>query len=125
MNILSHSSVPIFSLPGIEHQTIAHRSQGTQKVEAWKQSLAPGAATPPHFHECEEVIYVLAGNGEIASEGKTMPFQADCTLIFPACQVHQITNTGSETIRLAAWISESPARVFLPSGERLTLPWDR
>ena len=53
-----------------------------------------------------------------------MPFQADCTLIFPAGQVHQITNTGSETIRLTAWLSESPARVFLPSGERLMLPWD-
>jgi oxalate decarboxylase/phosphoglucose isomerase-like protein (cupin superfamily) len=62
-------------------------------------------------------------SGEIASEGKTMPFQADCTLI-PAGQMHQITNTGSEPIRLAAWLSESSARVFSPSGERLTLPWD-
>jgi hypothetical protein len=34
------------------------------------------------------------------------------------------TNTGSETVRLAAWFSESPARVFLPSGDRLTPPWD-
>lgn len=123
-NILSHSSVPVFSLPGIEHQIIAHRSQGTEKVEVWKQSLAPGAATPPHFHECEEVIYVLAGRGEITAEGQAMPFQADCTLILPAGKVHQITNTGAETIRLAALLSESPARVFLPSGERLMLPWD-
>jgi oxalate decarboxylase/phosphoglucose isomerase-like protein (cupin superfamily) len=51
-----------------------------------------------------------------------MPFQPDCTVILPADQVHQITNTGSETIRLAAWLFESPARVFLPSGERLELP---
>jgi mannose-6-phosphate isomerase-like protein (cupin superfamily) len=124
MNILAHSSIPIFSLPGIEHQTIAQRSRGTQQVESWKQSLAPGAATPPHFHKCEEVVYVLAGNGEIAIEGKAIPFAADCTLILPAGQVHQITNTGSETLRLAAWLSESPARVFSPSGERLTLPWE-
>jgi mannose-6-phosphate isomerase-like protein (cupin superfamily) len=79
---------------------------------------------PPHFHECEEVIYVLQGSGEIAAEGKTMPFSADCTLILPPGQVHQITKTRSEAIRLAAWLSESPARVFLPSGERLALPWD-
>jgi mannose-6-phosphate isomerase-like protein (cupin superfamily) len=124
MNILAHSSIPIFSLPGLEHQTIAQRSQGTQQVEAWKQSLAPGAATPPHFHECEEVVYILEGSGAIVLEGKTTSFEADCTLIFPAGQVHQITNTGSETIRRAAWLSESPARVFLPSGERLRLPWE-
>lgn len=124
MNILSHWLIPTFSLPGIEHQTIAQRSYGTQSVEAWKQSLAPGAATPPHFHECEEVIYVMEGDGEIAIEGKTMPFQANCTLIVPPRLVHQITNTGSEAMRLAAWLSESPARVFLPSGERLVLPWE-
>jgi len=123
MNILSHSSLPVFSLPGIERQTIAHRSQGTEKVEVWKQSLAPGAATPPHFHECEEVIYVLAGREKSPPKDKRCPFK-DCTLILPAGKVHQITNTGAETIRLAALLSESPARVFLPSGERLMLPWD-
>ena len=89
----------------------------------WKQSLAPGAATPPHFHECEEVIYVLAGREKSPPKDKRCPFK-DCTLILPAGKVHQITNTGAETIRLAALLSESPARVFLPSGERLMLPWD-
>ena len=56
----------------------------------------------PHFHKCEEVV--LAGNGEIAIEGHTMRVQADCTLVLPAGQVHQVTNTGSVTIRLAAWL---------------------
>jgi mannose-6-phosphate isomerase-like protein (cupin superfamily) len=83
MNILSHSAIPVYSLPGLQHQTIARKSDGTQAVETWKQTLAPGAATPPHFHECEEVIYILQGMGEIAIEGKTVPFAADCTLILP------------------------------------------
>ena len=113
MNILSHSSLPVFSLPGIERQTIAHRSQGTEKVEVWKQSLAPGAATPPHFHECEEVIYVLAGRGEITAEGQAMPFQADCTLILPAGKVHQITNTGARNYSVGCFaLRESRSRVL-------------
>ena len=123
MNILSHSAIPVYSLPGLQHQTIASKSDGTHAMEAWKQALAPGAATPPHFHECEEVIYILQGMGEIAIEGETVPFAADCTLILPPLQVHQITNTGPEEMRLAACLSESPARVFLPSGELLALPW--
>ena len=94
MNILSHSAIPVYSLPGLQHQTIASKSDGTHAMEAWKQALAPGAATPPHFHECEEVIYILQGMGEIAIEGETVPFAADCTLILPPLQVHQITNTG-------------------------------
>jgi mannose-6-phosphate isomerase-like protein (cupin superfamily) len=124
MNILSHSAISVYSLPGLQHQTIASKSDGTHAMEAWKQTLAPGAATPPHFHECEEVIYVLQGMGEIAVQGKTVPFAADCTLIFPSRLVHEITNTGPEEIRLVAWLSESPARVFLQSGEVLALPWD-
>jgi mannose-6-phosphate isomerase-like protein (cupin superfamily) len=124
MNILSRSAIPVYSLPGLQHQTIASKSDGTHAMEAWKQTPAPGAATPPHFHECEEVIYILQGMGEIAIEGKTVPFAADCTLILPPRQVHQITNTEPEDMQLAAWLSESPARAFLPSGELLALPWD-
>jgi mannose-6-phosphate isomerase-like protein (cupin superfamily) len=124
MNILAHSTIPTYTLPGLEHQTIARKSTGTDAIEIWKQTLAPGAATPPHFHECEEVIYIQQGTGEIAIEGKTLPFSADCTLILPPRLLHQITNTGPEDMRLAACLSESPARVFLPSGERLALPWD-
>ena len=125
MNILSHFVIPVYSLPGLQHQTIASKSDGTHAVEVWKQTLAPGSATPPHFHECEEIIYVFQGMGEIAIEGKTLPFAADCTLFFPPRLVHQITNSGPDDMRLAAWFSESPARAFLPSGELLALPWDR
>jgi mannose-6-phosphate isomerase-like protein (cupin superfamily) len=124
MNILSHSAHPIYSLPGLQHQTIARKSDGTQASEAWKQALAPGAATPPHYHECEEVICILEGMGEIAIEERREPFAADCTLILAPRVVHQITNTGGESMKLVAWLSESPARVFLPSGEQLALPWD-
>jgi mannose-6-phosphate isomerase-like protein (cupin superfamily) len=124
MSILSHSAIPIYSLPGLQHQTIARKSNGTQASEAWKQTLAPGAATPPHFHECEEVICILQGKGEVAIEDKREPFAADCTLILSPRVVHQITNTGSENMKLVAWLSESPGRVFLPSGDQLALPWD-
>ena len=54
-----------------------------------------------------------------------MPFDADCTLILPPGLVHQIRNMGTEDMRLAAWLAESPAEFFLPSGEPLSLPWDR
>ena len=32
-------------------------------------------ATPPHFHECEEVIYILQGMGEIANRGQKSTFR--------------------------------------------------
>ena len=125
MNIMSHAAIPVYSLPGLEHQTIACKSDGTQASEAWKQTLAPGAATPPHFHECEEIVCILQGAGEIAIEERRERFAADCTLILAPRVVHQITNTGTENVKLVAWLAESPGRAFLPSGEQLVLPWDR
>ncbi|MGA7391253.1 MAG: cupin domain-containing protein [Terrimicrobiaceae bacterium] len=124
MNILSHSAIPVYSLPGLQHQTIARKSEGTDASEAWKQTLSPRAATPLHYHECEEVICILEGSGEISIDGRRELFAANCTLILPPRQVHQITNTGGENMSLIAWLSESPARVFLPSGEQMALPWD-
>jgi mannose-6-phosphate isomerase-like protein (cupin superfamily) len=132
--VLPDAAVPVFSLPGLTHQTVAGRSAGSggERLEVWKQTLAPGAATPPHFHECEEVVCVLEGSGEVlvgddqsAEGGKRIGFAAECTLVVPPRQVHQIINTGSVPMRLMASLSESPGRVFLPSGERLALPWEQ
>ena len=123
MYIVPHASLATFSLPGINHQTIAGQAQGSN-LEVWKQTLQPGAATPPHFHECMEVIYILQGNGELMANGKTETFAAECTLVVPPRLVHQIINSGPTAIQLVASLSESPGRVFLPTGERLRLPWE-
>jgi hypothetical protein len=40
MKILSHSAIPVYSLPGLQHQTIACKSDETHAVETWKQTLA-------------------------------------------------------------------------------------
>lgn len=114
----------VFTLPGLTHQTIAGRSDGTVALEVWKQTLAPGAATPIHFHECEEVIHILQGKGDLLLGDTTVPFAAERTLVIPARAVHQIMNTGASDMRLIAVLAESPARVFLPSGDRLALPWE-
>ncbi len=124
MNILNPSNIKTFSLPGIKHQTIAGHADGFT-TEVWKQVLVPGAATPPHFHECEEVICILQGTGEVVADGGKQSFTAESTLIFPPRLVHRLINTGATDLRLIAYLSESPARVFLPNGERLPLPWEK
>ena len=89
----------------------------------WKR---PCQAQFPRFAHGlgSEVICILEGSGKISIEGSRELFAANCTLILPPRQVHQITNTGGENMSLIAWLSESPARVFLPSGEQMALPWD-
>jgi quercetin dioxygenase-like cupin family protein len=118
------SDVGVFSIPGITHQTVAGKGIGGVTIEMWKQTVAPGAATPPHFHGCEEVIYVLEGSGELRLNEETIAFAAECTLTVTPREVHQIVNTGTRDLKMIAVMDESPARVFLPTGERLPLPWE-
>jgi mannose-6-phosphate isomerase-like protein (cupin superfamily) len=125
VSAFNHSDASVYNLPGLTHQTIASRQACGSALELWKQTLVAGAATPVHFHECDEAVCILAGSGVLLANGQTTPFAADCTLAIPARQVHQIVNTGEVDLRLIAAFPQSPASVFVPSGERMSLPWER
>ena len=46
-------------VPGVAHATWAGRDEGLQQLSIWRQTLAPGAATPPHSHDCDEVVNIV------------------------------------------------------------------
>ena len=62
------------ALPGVRHITWAGEADGLHELSVWRQSMAPGAATPPHSHDCDEVVLCLAGQGEVHSEGRVQRF---------------------------------------------------
>jgi mannose-6-phosphate isomerase-like protein (cupin superfamily) len=87
------------------------------------QTVEPGAETPVHYHDCEEVIVIMSGSGQLSINDKVLEFGPNSTLIIPPDIVHQLVNSGTEEIRLIASFSSTPAKVFLPDGEELALPW--
>jgi oxalate decarboxylase/phosphoglucose isomerase-like protein (cupin superfamily) len=46
----------------------------------------------------------------------------DATLVIPPNVLHQIVNSGDESLRLTAAFSATPVGVFLPDGQPLDLP---
>jgi mannose-6-phosphate isomerase-like protein (cupin superfamily) len=123
MPIIENSSRQVFALPGLKHQTLASAGDGLGHLEVWMQTLDPGAATPVHYHECEEVIVVVRGAGRLSVAGQSTNFGPGTTLVAPPRECHQLTNTGSEEMFLIAGLSETPARVFAPDGSVMALPW--
>ena len=89
MNIIDQQSPEPTGLPGIEHITWAGEADGLAQLSVWRQTMAPGAATPPHSHDCDEVVLCLAGWGEVHSEGRVQRFGADTTLVLPRGRSHQ------------------------------------
>jgi mannose-6-phosphate isomerase-like protein (cupin superfamily) len=123
MNIVKHSQLQTFSLPGLTHQTLASRSDDLREVEVWMQQLEPGAATPVHQHECEEVVVVLRGSGTLTIANQVQAFGPNSTLIIPPKIAHQIVNSSAEALQIIAVLSETPARVFTADGDVIGLPW--
>jgi quercetin dioxygenase-like cupin family protein len=123
MSVINNSTIQQFSLPGLAHQTLASHKDGLNNCEVWMQTVEPGAETPVHYHDCEEVIVIMSGSGQLSINDKVLEFGPNSTLIIPPDIVHQLVNSGTEEIRLIASFSSTPAKVFLPDGEELALPW--
>ena len=124
MTVIPQTRPEATPLPGIHHSTWAGADDGLQQLSLWRQSLEPGAATPPHRHDCEEVVLVDGGQGALVIDGVAHPFAADSTLVIPPNVDHQIVNTGTVPLACTAAFSVSPVAVFLPDGQALDLPWE-
>lgn len=61
MNVIEQSRSVDTPLPGVAHATWAGQADGLEQISIWRQTLAPGAATPPHRHDCDEVVLCLQG----------------------------------------------------------------
>jgi quercetin dioxygenase-like cupin family protein len=112
------------AIPGIHHQTLAGQASGLARLSIWRQVMESGAATPAHRHDCEEVVIVEAGSGELLVEGVVHAFGPGTTLVIPRNVDHQIVNTGTAAMQTLAVFSQSPVAVFQPDGAPLPLPWN-
>ena len=123
MYVHRNAELAAAALPGIQHTTLANADLGARRLSLWRQTIAPGVATPPHRHDCEEVVLVEAGRGELLIDGVAVEFGPDSTLVLPAGRDHQIVNSGDEPLRLLAAFPQTPVRTLLPDGQPIDLPW--
>jgi mannose-6-phosphate isomerase-like protein (cupin superfamily) len=80
---------------------------GSVQVTQFVGSIPPGRA-PNHFHNYEEVLFILRGHGRMwADDSHTQIGPGSCVYL-PRGQVHCVENTGSGELRLLG--------VFYPAG---------
>jgi len=123
MYVIEQASPQPAGIPGVDHATWAGRDNGLHQLSVWRQSLAPGGATPPHSHDCDEVVLCLGGLGEVHIDGKPHRFARDNTIVLPKGLPHQLFNVGTVPLETLGILGGTPVGTFLPDGSALPLPW--
>ena len=80
---------------------------GSEQVTQFVGSIPPGRA-PDHFHEYEEVLFILRGEGRMWAGDMNTPIGPGSCIYLPKRQVHCVENTGDGELRLLG--------VFYPAG---------
>jgi len=88
---------------------------GSEQVTQFVGSIPPGRA-PDHFHEYEEVLFILRGDGRMWTGDASTPIGPGDCIYLPRGQVHCVENTDAGELRLLGVIypAGSPAIRYEP-----------
>lgn len=89
------------------YRVLVDEQLGSTQVTQFVGSIPPGRA-PDHFHNYEEVLFILRGSGRMWAGLTNTPIAAGSCVYLPQGQVHCVENTGSDELRLLG--------VFYPAG---------
>jgi len=81
--------------------------EGVNELTFTHALIYPESQTDYHKHDRGELIYIVSGRGIAICEGKEMPIEPDVVMWVEKDEMHQIKNTGNETLKLAT--------VFIPA----------
>jgi mannose-6-phosphate isomerase-like protein (cupin superfamily) len=89
------------------YRVLIDEEVGSTQVTQFVGSIPPGRA-PDHFHNYEEVLFILKGAGRMWAGETNTPIAPGSCIYLPKGQVHCVENTGSAELRLLG--------VFYPAG---------
>jgi uncharacterized cupin superfamily protein len=116
------AEVPVGKIPGREiRDLISGKTVGARSISLRITDVLPGeTCTPGHIHtECEEVIFILSGKGEIKIGHETFPMKSGDAIYLPTGIGHIIRNTGKEMMRMACSFSSADISRDLKNDESL------
>jgi quercetin dioxygenase-like cupin family protein len=123
MSVIESEARPVVEVHGNFLRGVAVAATGARESEIWAIRMAPGASTPPHTHDAEELVYVLAGELTAQVDGSESVAGAGEVLVVPAGALHQLHNRGTMEIEKFAVLGKVGARTFLPDGTPFETPW--
>lgn len=91
-----------------EFRYVVNQEAGCRTVTQFVGSIPPGRAKW-HYHEYEEVAFILGGEGVLHIGGQELPVTAGSCIHFPRLEPHILENVGGGPLRVLG--------VFHPAGD--------
>ena len=90
-----YPAFPINRFTGAEHSAVVYFE------------VRPGEYLPTHTDSAEEILYIVAGEGEAHAGDERGRVRAGDLAVIPALVPHGIANTGAETLKVVGFFCES------------------
>ena len=83
------------------------RATGAEHTAVVYFEVQPGDYLPTHTDSAEEILYIVAGEGEAHLGDERGRVQAGDLAVIPAMVPHGIANTGAEPLKVVGFFCES------------------
>lgn len=118
------TDVPAHEIPGNTLRGLATPSRGSTEIMLWNHRAEAGSASPPHWHDHDQVIYVLSGSGRVVVGDEEFAVRAGDVIVAPANIPHQVHAAADEALDTIAAMSVA-LKTFSPDGSEIDQPWKR
>lgn len=82
------------------YSLINSKTVGALTLRVGVAEFPPGVGDEVHYwHNCEEVLYIMEGSGEVEIEGEKRTFKAGDAIFIPFRGKHRTVNTGNTMLR--------------------------
>jgi quercetin dioxygenase-like cupin family protein len=103
------AALPLFGGKGKATPLLDVAHTGNHAIYLGKLEVEPGVEVPRHSHAgAEEIIFVMAGAGELTVGSEKFPFEGPEALYIPAGQPHAVKFTGTDKAELV--------QIYAPAG---------
>ena len=123
MNIIQSKAAPPYAVGGTTITGYAAPSRGATEVSLWRIDLAPGASSPLHEMDVEEVFLAVSGEAAAVVDGIESNISAGDCLILPARTPFTLTAGREQPFQAVACMTAGGKATMLPGGETFLPPW--
>lgn len=103
---------------GRTRQWLANGQSGTTSTALIENYFEEGGFVPPHYHQTEELLVCLEGHGLVIMNDTCYDFPAGSVAVIEPMTVHEVRNTGKETMHMLGFFPEAdPKSIWINKEE--------